>query len=562
MSRTDLSARKKFSLPGLLACCAPFALLAFYCLARRADYAQNLRTVPSAVVMMALFAAVPGVWRRVFRREGLWTSLAAAAVLTLLHGEFATRGLEDLVVSNYFYDAVNTVASPLTRRAVIFALSFAFAKEAQAAFAALAAQCAARDDRRRAWPVMAAVFALCLAGLVFLWKWHYYPFVSHPDTLNQWQQIHGAAPYADLHAPFHTLVLKVLLKIRDNYGFVVQVQLVAVSAVYALLSGRLLRRGVPSACLLAAALVCTGAHWCAAYMFVWKDVFYTVCLCFLTWQIMLALDRDALSVPLAALMGLTLAVICLLRYNGLVCLVFTLAYFAIVCVKRRLFKPLAALVCACAVALGAANAVLYGPLGCQRETRNGTALHVAGAGIAAVVAQNGRISEEELAWVDQTLGVDWIRTHYSPWHAVNLVWTAETNDPDGYFQSPANNALNNFFNVGLGEHKMEALKTYLSLFVKNPGICLRELAYGTWQVWGNFGLFSNAGITVTLLLALWVMRKKIDAARVLPVFLPFACNALSIAVSTITNEGRYLLPSFALFLPLLLYILSSKKINP
>ena len=42
------------------------------------------------------------------------------------------------------------------------------------------------------------------------------------------------------------------------------------------------------------------------------------------------------------------------------------------------------------------------------------------------------------------------------------------------------------------------------------------------------------------------------------IFLPIVCSVLSIFVSTITNEYRYILPTFTLFPVLLLYIVRSE----
>lgn len=108
----------------------------------------------------------------------------------------------------------------------------------------------------------------------------------------------------------------------------------------------------------------------------------------------------------------------------------------------------------------------------------------------------------------------------------------------------------------MGENKAKIIHLYLSLFIRNPIICIREIIYSTWLIWANYGAFSNSSMLVLIALAVFfVLRRMNSKSSVFALLIPLAANVISIAISTISNETRYMLPTFLLCAPLILNIL-------
>ncbi len=402
------------------------------------------------------------------------------------------------------------------------------------------------------------IFAAVFISLSLFWLSQYYPSGISPDTVNQWEQIHGILPFTDIHAPFHTLLLKCLLKIRDGYDIVILFQIFLISLLAGLFSKYFYEKGINSQWLLIANIIFSFSIMSTYYMYPYKDIPYTFVLGIITYLLMRLTDDFKPKIIYGVLWGGLLTVCYYLRYNGIVCAVFLAIYLICIFIKKRYFKPLISFVASLAVLSIGVYFIIYNVMGCEHK-ENGFSLQVFGSGISAVVAQDGNISEEELQRVDEILGIDWIKAHYNRWQMKDLIWTPETDDPDGFFEEHSNEVYNNFFVVGMGTHKMEVIKLYFSLFIKNPLICMKDFFYNTYQIWGYMGVFSNVFLTIILLSSFLVFWRGKQIKMNWIVFVPILLNVLSIAVSTITKELRYLLPTVTLFPPLLFYVIASGK---
>jgi hypothetical protein len=62
-----------------------------------------------------------------------------------------------------------------------------------------------------------------------------------------------------------------------------------------------------------------------------------------------------------------------------------------------------------------------------------------------------------------------------------------------------------------------------------------------------------------LLLAMFARIRRGERRRFWLAMLPILCNVVSILISTVTNEIRYLMPTFLLTPVLLLYVFSFEK---
>lgn len=401
--------------------------------------------------------------------------------------------------------------------------------------------------------------ALCLHWLKF------YPSGTSPDTRHQWGQIHGTLTLNDIHALGHTVFLKGLLAIWDSYAFVILVHILMISLLYALFAHYLAGKGIPLGWMLLGVSLftaCGTLSW--VYMYPWKDTPYTFAVGILTLMLIhLTDERMGFGVPKAVLLGISLAYTTLFRLNGVVILLFVGGWLAVWYIRRRRWRQLCATALAVFTCFGAVNFYGYKVLKAESPA-NGFSVQVFASGLSAVVSQSVKtMTPEERQELSQLLPTKWMIEHYAPWDTKQLIWQYETFDPDGIFDDPNMEIMVNKFVLTLGEKKGETIKLYLKLAPKHLAVCIRDILYNTYRVWGfsswNQFFYENIFLLVLLMVGVGAVWRRKEMAARLAVFAPVVLNAVSIAISTITNEERYLLPSFTLFPVLLLYLFSTAR---
>ena len=92
--------------------------------------------------------------------------------------------------------------------------------------------------------------------------------------------------------------------------------------------------------------------------------------------------------------------------------------------------------------------------------------------------------------------------------------------------------------------------------------CIKNVLYSTHAIWGAQGSdhvpFSNIFLLVWLWLLVCQLWSRQTRRAYWPVFLPVLLNIVSIAISTATNELRYLLPTMLMCPFLTLYVISHR----
>lgn len=413
-------------------------------------------------------------------------------------------------------------------------------------------------------PVFAALLtggysftALCLHWAKF------YPSGTSPDTRHQWGQIHGTLRLNDIHALGHTIFMKGLLSIWDSYAFVILVHILMISLLYALFAHYLAGRGVPLGWLLLAVSLftaCGTLSW--VYMYPWKDTPYTFAVGILTLMLVhLTDERMHFGLFKAIVLGVSLAYTTLFRLNGVVILLFVGVWLLVWYIRRQRWSQLCASALAVIICFVSVNFYGYQVLKAE-SPENGFSVQVFASGLSAVVTESVKtMTPEERQELSSLLPTKWMIEHYEPWETRKLIWDYETFDPDGIFDDPNMEIMVNKFVLTLGEHKGEVIKLYLKFLPKHLAVCIRDILYNTYRVWGfsswNQFFYENIFLLVLLMVGVGAVWKKKEIAAQLIVFMPVVLNAVSIAISTITNEERYLLPSFTMFPVLLLYLLST-----
>lgn len=396
------------------------------------------------------------------------------------------------------------------------------------------------------------VFGLQAAGLAALWLSSFYPSGISADTENQWQQIHGEIRYSDVHTLGHTIFLKLLLHICDSYAIVILVQILAVAALVALFAAYLYGRGVPYGYILLFQLVFLCMNLNEVYMYPWKDTPYTVVLGLVCYFIMRSLDKDY-DFTLWRSLGLALALVWmfLFRTNGIVPLIGCAAYFVVYFIRRKKLLQLVSLALVPVVCVLSVNWYGYQVLKADSPP-NGFSVQIFGAGVSAVVAKDGNMTDAQRERIEEILPTNWIRAQYDSWNPKNLIWGYEAAG-DAFFADPNNKVFNNHYVVALGQHRDEVVSLYFQLLPKNFSIMVTELLFTSHGFWSMADLESNGMLLLLLFVAVVASRRKGMLKSGWPVLLPMVLNAVSIVISTITSEERYYLPTFTLFAPLLLY---------
>ena len=212
------------------------------------------------------------------------------------------------------------------------------------------------------WRVLAAAFVIALGifGCTFA---ACYPGGVNYDISNQWRQAHSGE-YNNWHPLFHTLIMKLLTGIVDNYSFIVLVQIVVFAALLSYLTATLHRAGVPWwAALAVHTLVAASLPVRNTLMFFGKDAAMTLGVLGLTIQAVRILYTrgEWLKKPLHGIvLGLTLAYTTLLRVNALF---FTVPLLLCVLLAYRAFwKKTALAILSMVLAIALINGPVFGSL--------------------------------------------------------------------------------------------------------------------------------------------------------------------------------------------------------
>lgn len=412
----------------------------------------------------------------------------------------------------------------------------------------------------------ALVFVYVCFALGLVWSLHF-PAETTADIVYQWEQTHGVISYSDVHAIGHTFVLKIIYSLWDRFEAVVLVQLLGIALLYAAFGVLLRRRGMRETWFLVLLAPFTSClSYADIYVAVLKDTPYTLCVGLVTLLMMVyAEKRRSFRGWQGALLGVALAGCGLMRQNGLVVMAVCGLYCLGSMARERTWKALGLMAVALVMSFGM---VEIGSAYVQaKHLDNGFSVAPFAKGIAAVVAEGGVISPEQQAELNEIFTpeeIQWMKEQYHPWDKSNrMLWYREyRQEPKpAVFENRDLEVFNNRYVLALGANRHLVIRLYFSLLPQNIGLYLKDLAYNTHVIWGIYGerpFFSNAWLCGLLVVAVALWWRKKTWKRRWAVFLPVLCNICSIAVSTVTNEPRYLLPTFALFPVLLLFVLITR----
>jgi hypothetical protein len=224
--------------------------------------------------------------------------------------------------------------------------------------------------------------------------------------------------------------------------------------------------------------------------------------------------------------------------------------------------------CVTLVCILATNFVAYNIFKTERSDKNGFTYAVFGTAIARVVAENGNITDEQMQRIEKNVATkSFIMANYSETKPYTLVWAQETNDPEGFFKDKTHEVYNNFFVVNMAQNKGEVIKLYFELLPENFGIMTDNVLVSTLSLWSScdyenverdvfkitgFSFYSHIFQLLILIAASLILLKKGRKKYFWLLAIPVLANSVSIAISAVTNEVRYLQPMALLFGPIML----------
>ncbi|WP_394965820.1 hypothetical protein [Candidatus Allofournierella excrementigallinarum] len=391
------------------------------------------------------------------------------------------------------------------------------------------------------------------------------------DYANQLGQVQGTVPLNDVHTLAHTFIIWLF---RGNHSALVTGQFLALAALTCLFAAWLWRRGLPpfavSAGLLAFMLNSTTL---AMFQIGTKDPPYGLCMGLALYFMARFIANDlAWRWYHRLAFGVTLAGCGLLRYNGYAFVLVCLVWLAVMGFVRRRREGFSVVAAALATVL-VFNFCAYNIAGAVKMP-SGVSMQVPATGIV-ILLHDGVLTPEQEARARELMAVDcavkaideFDIDHYNStkriwWHRDLLTYVPTASeekfapllDQDIYLIDP----LNNLFTLSLAENKAGIVALYLELFFQHPIACLRLIAENQTSAWGwsTENPMSHLFYLCLMLMGFAALGLR-RLARTWPLMLPVLCNLGSVLIASATNEDRYLLPTYLLAVPSILFAVAA-----
>ena len=427
------------------------------------------------------------------------------------------------------------------------------------------AERARQDNSRPKFPAF-YFFVAMLVPLLCAWA-SKGPYLDSFDLAYELEMLRGETPLNDVHTMAHTFLLWLC---AGNPVVLVGLQIFALALLLTVFAAWFYRQGMGLFCIGATfsmfSLCGTVTELAVSPI---KDLPAALCMGVVLYYSMRLLVNDLQwhwGHRLA--FGSALAFTGLLRHNGYV-LVLAAGVWLLFRAMRQ--KQLFAVLASGVVCIVLVNAIGYGILHAQ-SPNNGFSVQVYATGIVAVERRGGDITEAQRQRMKELLPMDYVEACLSNPEtegrtlAQRLCWIRDLgqylpSEEEQAFapllqdENGTNDVFNNLFILAAGEHKTEIITLYFELFLQNPWLCTTEIIRNTTTIWRlerGLALFSHVFYLIGILAAFVGIGKK-KMLRFWPVLLPIGCNVASVVVAASTNELRYLLPTFLLAAPAVLF---------
>ncbi|WP_077307194.1 DUF6020 family protein [Terribacillus halophilus] len=303
--------------------------------------------------------------------------------------------------------------------------------------------------------------------MLFVWMFYllaFFPGNMSPDSLNHWRQVENME-FNNWHPFAYTMVILALTQIWDSPAVIVVFQMLLLSFVYAygLYSFRQYGLGKKIAwvaAILWAVLPINGIF----STILWKDVVYSTFIVFLTIFVMKTVLQEGKNLRTwsgIATFTVVLLGIAFFRNNGLPIAILTAIGMLIA--YRRIWKQLLTPL----VLVSALYVIVTGPVFTAYNIQSANpneSLSIPTQQIAAVVSQDGNLSEKQLTYLDTILPI-------TDWDAYNPYLTDRIKFHD------------NFDDEVIVEDMGKYLSVWFDIVKQNPALVIEAYLKQTSLVW-------------------------------------------------------------------------------
>lgn len=462
---------------------------------------------------------------------------------------------------------------PLVRQGLVRAAVLALIAAPLLCFALrrLCALCEAAPAPARPFPRL-AFFAAGMVVLFPAWQGRLVENGSM-DYANQLGQVQGTIPLNDVHTLAHTFIIWLF---RGSHNALVTGQFLALGALLCLFAAWLWRRGLPPFAVSALLFIfAANDSTLAIFQIGTKDPPYSLCMGLALYFMARFIAGDlAWKWHHRLAFGVSLAGCGLLRYNGYAFVLVCLVWLAVAGFRRRR-KEVFSVIAAALAAVLVFNFCAYNIAGAVKVP-NGFSLQVPATGII-VLLHDGLLTDEQAARARDLMATDCALyaiddveiSNYSTaqrilWHRDLFVHDLTPEEQKFAYlleQDPKLiDPLNNLFVMSVAENKAGVVALYLELFFQHPVACLRQIAENQTTAWSwNTQTPMDHLFYLCLMLMGFAALGLRRLARTWPLMLPVLCNLGSVLIASATNEGRYLLPTYLLAVPALLFAAAAAK---
>lgn len=331
-------------------------------------------------------------------------------------------------------------------------------------------------------------FAICL----LCWLPYYlyqYPGIMTPDSINQFAQVLGQAPYSNHHPWTHTMLFGLLyhmgyaltgnMVVAVSCYTLFQMCLLAGSIAYFLNTLRL-RRIRPFVLLFITAFYALIPYHAVFSVTIWKDIPFAAAVLFFGCTILRLTYMEKVRLQEMAVFILSGIMICLFRSNGWYAFLFALPFLLYVYRRRAkiIYPALLSILCAALI-------VKYPVMNaCNVEQPDFIeSVCIPMQQITAVICNDRELTEEQLALIENVVDLTYIKDLYNPTFADNIKELVRAGNQDY-----------------LAAHKKDFLKLWIELGLRYPGDYLTAYVKQTYGYWypDSFYLVAEAeGVSAT-----------------------------------------------------------------
>lgn len=431
-----------------------------------------------------------------------------------------------------------------------------------------------------------STFIIWVLYLFLLW-----PGFITPDSIDQHFQAIGLLPLSNHHNIFHTLFLRVLYNIYDNFTFVIFVQIVLFSVIWAYCIGSFSNKVNIKYLVIFSLLFAAMPNNAQMVISLWKDIPYTFSFLLLTFVVSRSEKTIISSKKFMFLFILAFSLVGLLRHNGLIVVIGTLLIYFIISKNKRKILYLISFIFFNIAFVQYPLMNFYHVIPISNWTKHITMYN----DIVGVFVAGGNLSSKTESFLNKEITVNEHKMIYTPYIPALYMY------PDVKKNFSYNNlGLNDISTKEIFLMYLDTLKNNTGLMVQNRLLgsdvlwnCGRTKEYNSVallqsnnldkknikknqntikQVIRNLyysikdsiiyaNLFNKTGIYLISLFTLFLFALRNFKSKILIIFIPIIFQILSLLLAMQAQDYRYVWPIFVSFWFMLLFFLTKTKNN-